>query len=75
MFDPFRDFDTAGYLRNFAGEKDLDIVKIAEHELFRANLPDAVSYLARKKVITYQDFLRFTRFCSRVSTLGPARTE
>jgi cell filamentation protein len=58
VFDPFRDFDTAGYLRNFAGEKDLDIVKIAEHELFRANLPDAVSYLARRKAITYRDFLK-----------------
>lgn len=39
MFDPFKDFDSAGYLHNFDGEKDLDIVKVAEHELFRAKLP------------------------------------
>ncbi|KQR84371.1 cell filamentation protein Fic [Burkholderia sp. Leaf177] len=58
MFDPFRDFHTAGYLRNFAGEKDPDIVKMAEHELFRANLPDAVGYLVRRKIITYPDFLK-----------------
>ena len=34
MFDPFRDYETAGYLRNFQGEKDLEIVKVAEHDLF-----------------------------------------
>lgn len=39
MFDPFGDFATEGYLRNFEKEKDLEIVKIAEHELFRAQLP------------------------------------
>ena len=44
MFDPFKDFDSAGYLRNFEGEKNLDIVKMAEHELFRAELPEAVDY-------------------------------
>lgn len=39
MFDPFKDFETAGYLRNFEREKDLDIVKVAimlmpqKHEL------------------------------------------
>ncbi len=58
MFDPFRDFDTAGYLRNVEGEKDLDIVKVIEHELFRANLPEAVSYLGRQKNLTYRNFLK-----------------
>ncbi len=61
MFDPFKDFDTAGYLRNFDGEKNLDIVKVVEHELFRANLPDAVDYLSHAKAITYQDFLHVHR--------------
>mgnify|MGYP006189232979 CR=1 FL=1 len=56
MFDPFKDFDTAGYLRNFAAEKDLDIVKAAEHELFRANLPEVVHHLATLTQITYADF-------------------
>ena len=58
MFDPFKDFDSAGYLRNFDREKDLTIVKIVEHELFRANLPQAVDYLGHLKDITYPDFLQ-----------------
>ena len=58
MFDPFKDFDSAGYLRNFDREKDLTIVKIVEHELFRANLPQAVDYLAHLKDITYPNFLQ-----------------
>jgi SpoVK/Ycf46/Vps4 family AAA+-type ATPase len=49
VFDPFGDFDTEGYLRNFDKEKDLEIVKIAEHELFRAQLPVALNFLAKKK--------------------------
>ena len=56
MFDPFKDYETAGYLRNFAAEKNLDIVKVAEHELFRANLPDVVRHLAALTDITYTDF-------------------
>lgn len=58
MFDPFGDFDTEGYLRNFDKEKDLEIVKIAEHELFRAQLPVALNFLAKKKRIEYSDFLK-----------------
>lgn len=61
MFDPFKDFETAGYLRNFEREKDLDIVKVAEHELFRANLPDAVAYLGRVKNLRYAHFLHVHR--------------
>ena len=57
MFDPFGDFETEGYLRNFEKEKDLEIVKIAEHELFRAQLPVALNFLAKKKRIEYSDFL------------------
>jgi cell filamentation protein len=57
VFDPFGDFDTEGYLRNFDKEKDLEIVKIAEHELFRAQLPVALNFLAKKKRIEYSDFL------------------
>ena len=37
-------------MRNFDGEKDIDIVKVIEHELFRANLPQAVAYLARQPI-------------------------
>ena len=58
MFDPFKDFDTRGYLRNVVGEKDLNIVKQLEHDLFTANLADAMDYLANKRTITYRDFLQ-----------------
>ena len=61
MFDPFKDFQTAGYLRNFDGEKDLYIVKVVEHELFRANLLEAVDSLSRLERLTYQDFLQVHR--------------
>jgi hypothetical protein len=30
MFDPFGDYEVAGYLRNAAAEKDLDVVKAAD---------------------------------------------
>jgi cell filamentation protein len=57
VFDPFGDYASRGYLRNTAGEKDLEIIKIAEHELFRAQLPTALDFLAQPKRITYSDFL------------------
>lgn len=57
MFDPFGDFSTAGYLRNTVGEKDLSLVKVAEHSLFRAQLPVALDYLAKCDRVEYEDFL------------------
>ncbi|MFZ2986745.1 Fic/DOC family protein [Ideonella sp.] len=61
MFDPFGDYADAGYLRNHIGEKDLELVKVAEHELFRAQLPRALSYLVSCKRIGYHDFLEVHR--------------
>ena len=61
MFDPFGDYASRGYLRNTAGEKDLEIIKIAEHELFRAQLPSALDFLAQCKRIEYADFLEVHR--------------
>ncbi len=58
MFDPFGDFETAGYLRNTQRLKDLRIVKQIEHEVFRANLIDAIEYLAKARVIGYSHFLK-----------------
>jgi cell filamentation protein len=58
MFDPFGDFAEAGYLRNTALEKNLELVKIAEHELFRAQLPMALDFLSRRARIEYADFLK-----------------
>jgi cell filamentation protein len=61
MFDPFGDFATAGNLRNTAAEKDLTLVKVAEHALFRAQLPQALTFLARCPRIGYDDFLAVHR--------------
>ena len=58
MFNPFGDYATAGYLRNHLQEKDLDLIKQAEHELFRAQLPEAMGYLESLKRIEYADFLK-----------------
>lgn len=57
MFDPFKDFEQAGYLRNRYREKDLGIVQALEHELFRAGLDEAIEYLAGCRIIGYEDFL------------------
>ncbi len=57
MFDPFKDFEQAGYLRNLFKEKDPEIVRELEHTMFRAGLDDAIDYLSHQKRITYQDFL------------------
>ena len=57
MFDPFKDFDDAGYLRNTVREKNLNIVKQIEHDLFTANLQDAMDYLNKKRAMNYSNFL------------------
>lgn len=61
MFDPFGDYADAGYLQNFFAEKDLEIVKVAEHEIFRAQLPRALDFLAQRDRIEYADFLEVHR--------------
>ncbi len=58
IFDPFKDFSAAGYLHNKHGDKDENIVKQFEHNLFRANLRDAVQYLYSQSRLTYGDFLQ-----------------
>lgn len=56
-FDPFGDFATEGYLRNFEREKDLAIVKRAENASFTTGLDEAFADLAKSKVLTYGDVL------------------
>lgn len=58
MFDPFDDFGTRGYLRNNYAEKDQRIVKRIEHELFVRKAPSAVTFLASKRSIGYEEFLK-----------------
>jgi cell filamentation protein len=57
VFDPFRDFAQAGYLRNRYGEKDPQIVQELEHQLFRAGLDEAIAHLASRRILGYEDFL------------------
>jgi cell filamentation protein len=57
-FDPFGDFATEGYLRNFEKEKDLAIVKRAENASFMTGLDEAFAYLAGSKSLTYDDVLK-----------------
>ena len=56
-FDPFGDFETRGYLRNFAGEKDAEIVRRVEHTSFTTGIDSAFDRLATIKRIRYQDVL------------------
>lgn len=58
MFDPFGDGATAGYLRNVMAEKDPSIIQHVQHDVFRANLPQAIEYLASRPKITYAHFLQ-----------------
>ena len=44
-FDPFGDFETAGYLRNHAAQKDMAKVKDLEHDSFRAHVGEALEAL------------------------------
>lgn len=74
MFDPFGDFETAGYLRNTGAEKDLAIVHVVEHALFRAQLPAALAYLAQCNRIDYDDFLAVHRLLFEGCIPGPAKT-
>ena len=59
VFDPFGDYETRGYLRNFEGLKRMDEVKVLEHTFFEANLEDAFHFLgAVKGPLTYKHFLK-----------------
>jgi cell filamentation protein len=76
MFDPFRDFETAGYLRNIRKDKNEADIKHFEHNLFRANLEEALDYLAAQEILTYRDFLEVHRilFSSYYPWAGQDRT-
>jgi cell filamentation protein len=56
-FDPFGDFETRGYLRNLAGEKDPEIVRRLEHTSFMTGIDSAFDRLTTIKRISYQDVL------------------
>jgi cell filamentation protein len=43
-FDPFRDFEEQGYLRNLYGSKDVAAVKALEQKSFKKNIKSAGEY-------------------------------
>ncbi|WP_250493699.1 Fic family protein [Caballeronia sp. GAWG1-1] len=58
MFDPFGDYETAGYLHNIERIKDLDELKYQEHGFFEANLEKAMTFLRSVRGdIAYEHFL------------------
>lgn len=57
IFDPFCDFETRGYLRNYAGEKDPEVVRILEHRSFLAKLDSAFKQLSQIDHLSYEDVL------------------
>lgn len=56
-FDPFGDFDSRGYLRNFASLKDISKVKDLEYASFQGNLSRAINALADIDFIEYKHVL------------------
>ncbi len=56
-FDPFGDFETAGYLQNSLGLKDPTEVKESEHFSFELSIEDALTYLAKTQPINYKSVL------------------
>jgi cell filamentation protein len=60
-FDPFGDFETRGYLRNVAAEKDRDIVRRLEHASFTTGVDAALERLAKTKQLSYADVLETHR--------------
>ena len=60
-FDPFGDFETQGYLRNLAKEKDPEIVRRLEHTSFMTGIDAALERLADVRRLSYGDVLETHR--------------
>jgi hypothetical protein len=60
-FDPSGDFETQGYLRNLAREKDPEIVRHLEHASFMTGLDAALERLAKIERLSYSDLLETHR--------------
>lgn len=61
IFDPFGDFDSQGYLRNFFQSKDIAKVKELEHASFQGNIERAMKALAKIEFIEYKHVLDIHR--------------
>ena len=73
-FDPFGDFETKGYLRNMARQKDRDIVRRMEHSAFTTALDGALAGLAKRKALTYDDVLSTHKTLFGAVYRGQAKT-
>jgi cell filamentation protein len=60
-FDPFGDFETKGYLRNLAKEKDPDIVRRLEHASFMTGIDAALERLGQIEHLSYTHVLETHR--------------
>ena len=56
-FDPFRDFEERGYLRNIYSSKDVAAVKALEQKSFKKNIKSALDALATTQFIEYKHIL------------------
>ena len=56
-FDPFKDFESRGYLRNFQGYRDPAAIKQFEHEEFLANIDTAFERFSTVDSLSYADVL------------------
>jgi cell filamentation protein len=56
-FDLFRDFDSRGYLHNFAENKNILEVKALEHVSFLGNIERAMNKLEKIEFIEYKHIL------------------
>lgn len=56
-FDPFGDFEIAGYLQNLQGLKSPSDVKQSEHFAFELSIDEALAYLAKSKSLNYNAVL------------------
>ena len=61
LFDPFGDYETAGYLRNKLAHKRPEIIKRFEHDIFRANIRIAMQYLSTREDVGYGEFCEVHR--------------
>ena len=74
-FDPFDDFETRGYLRNVAGQKDLEIVKRLEHNSFLTGIDEAFQNLSRIARLLNQEPQRMTWAMDRLESRHLVRRE
>lgn len=66
-FDPFRDFDSRGHLRNFFESKDVQEIKALEYSFFQINVERAINRLA---AIDFIEYKRSTSMLKSLKGLG-----